>query len=141
MIYKFGKRSLQKLAHVDPRLKELCIDVLEISQIDFAIVHGYRTPEEQNELYKKGKSSKDGYIKKSMHQLKKAIDFVPIFEMKQRWDAWQSAAYIAGLFTAVAKSKNLRGRTGALWSSFKLIEENTKENNGILDSWHYEILD
>ena len=140
MNYKFGKRSLQKLAHVDPKLKELCEDVLEISQIDFAIVHGYRTPEEQNELYKKGRSSKDGYNKKSMHQLKKAIDFVPIFSGKQRWDAWESAAYIAGLFSAIARFKSIQIRSGALWSSFKLIEENTKENGGLRDHWHLEIL-
>ena len=136
MSYKFGKRSLQKLAHVDPRLEELCIDVLEISQIDFAIVHGYRTPEEQNALFLKGKSKKDGYKNKSMHQLKKAIDFVPTFSGRQRWDAWESAAYIAGLFTAVARFKSIRLRNGALWTSFKLIEE----NKILKDTWHIEVI-
>ena len=39
-----------------------------------------RTAERQNELFKEGKSKRDGYKKKSMHQLGRAVDIAIIDE-------------------------------------------------------------
>ena len=56
VIYRFSKKSLDKLASVDVRLQKLANEVLKISPIDFSITCGLRTKEEQEQLVKEGKS-------------------------------------------------------------------------------------
>lgn len=58
--YKFGKRSTERLATVHEDLQKIMHAALEVSQVDFGISHGYRSPEEQFELYKEGRQFVDG---------------------------------------------------------------------------------
>ena len=51
--------------------------------IGFIVTSFDRTAEEQNELFKKGKSQRDGYKKKSAHQRWLAMDIVVIKKNKQ----------------------------------------------------------
>ena len=71
---KFSKRSLDKLGYCHMDIQKIMKEAITESPYDFGITHGYRTPEEQNELYKKGRENNDdivtymdGYIKKSKH--------------------------------------------------------------------------
>jgi len=56
----FGQRSTQKLATCHEDLQKIMHVALAFSQVDFGISHGHRTPEEQMELYKKGREHIDG---------------------------------------------------------------------------------
>ena len=55
---KFGKRSLERLKTCHPNI----IKVMEeaIKHYDFTVLYGTRTKEEQFELYKQGRTLKDG---------------------------------------------------------------------------------
>ena len=80
---KFSKNSLQKLNTCHPELQRLFKAALPDCPIDFGVSHGHRSPEEQFELYKKGRVQQgdkwvivdkakvvtncDGYIVKSNH--------------------------------------------------------------------------
>ena len=56
MPYKFGKKSLSKLAGVHPKLVQTMHDALAMSDVDMGISCGLRTKEEQIELVKSGAS-------------------------------------------------------------------------------------
>jgi signal peptidase I len=79
---KFSKTSLDRLATVHPDLQTLFHKVIE--SWDCTIVSGFRTDEEQQELYARGRTEdgdivtyKDGIVKKSKHQSGLAVDAVP----------------------------------------------------------------
>lgn len=56
MTFKFSQRSLDKLSHVDPRLQAVVKRALEITTVDFVVVQGKRTLDEQRALFGKGRS-------------------------------------------------------------------------------------
>lgn len=84
MSYRFGKKSLRNLktCHMDIQL------ILQevIKYYDFSVISGIRSTQEQQELFKAGKSELDGVNKKSKHQGRKdtsnkivsfAVDIMP----------------------------------------------------------------
>ena len=86
-MYKFGKRSMQRLEGVNPHLVECAKRALAESRFDMTIPHlgGKRTPEEQKDCFDRGTSKCDGYIKLSYHQAEaadngygNAIDVIPV---------------------------------------------------------------
>ena len=88
---KFGKQSLDRLATCDERIQKVMNEA--IKHIDFTILFGYRTPAEQFELFKQGRTlvgkewkvtgktvtNLDGKTKMSNHNSNpsKAIDIAP----------------------------------------------------------------
>ena len=88
---KFSRRSKDNLETADQKLQDLFNEV--IKEYDCTIISGHRSPEEQFELYKKGRTlvdgkwtktgktvtNLDGYTKKSKHNHfpSKAVDVVP----------------------------------------------------------------
>ncbi len=90
---KFGKQSLDRLATCDERIKKVMNEA--IKHYDFTVLYGYRTPAEQFELFRQGRSlvagvwkvtepkkvvtQLDGKTKKSNHNSNpsKAIDIAP----------------------------------------------------------------
>ncbi len=88
---KFGKQSLDRLATCDERIQKVMNEA--IKHIDFTILYGYRTPAEQFELFKQGRTlvgkewkvtgktvtNLDGKTKMSNHNSNpsKAIDIAP----------------------------------------------------------------
>jgi hypothetical protein len=153
MSFHFSKSSMDKLLTVDEKLQILACKVIEITPVDFAITSGLRTLEEQQELFKQGKSKCDGIIKKSKHQEGKAIDICPVIDGKLDYGAIGELFFLNGLFYAKAKelkevydTKKMYGldcdikggldiilRLGALW------DENSIKNNKFLDGYHIEV--
>ncbi len=117
-MFKFSKRSLEKLNTVDPRLQLLANEVLKISPFDFAITCGYRTQQEQMQMYVKKLSKCDGIEKKSKHQEGKAIDIMVYDE--QGIGTWEEKYYyqMAGIFKSVANRLNIRIRCGVDFKGF-----------------------
>ena len=74
---KFGKRSLDKLSTCHKDLQKIMEGVIDI--IDFTIVEGERTLEQQQQYFREGKSKLDGVTKKSRHQSRPsmAVDIAP----------------------------------------------------------------
>lgn len=81
---RYSKKSKDKLATCHPDLQRLANEI--IKEIDITILHGHRTPAEQNALYQQGRTKPgkivtnvDGYNKKSRHNYSpsQAFDFAP----------------------------------------------------------------
>ena len=117
------------------------------------LVHqGYRTAEEQNALYKKGRSKLDGYKKKSFHQSGNAVDFVFCKDKACRKLVWggtgrerEQLAYTSGqlegyssfvfyLYDGLADFDKLEVRVGADWDC-----DHSALDSKFVDLFHYEI--
>lgn len=97
MTYTLSEKSKNKLIGVHPALVGVVHKAIELSDIDFSVLYGVRTAEQQNELYQRGRSTrgpivtyKDGYTRKSNHQIKEdgwgyAVDLMPY---PVDWDDW-----------------------------------------------------
>lgn len=59
MSFKFGAKSEKKLAGVYPPLVRVARRAIEISEVDFGIVQGVRTQDEQDELYTQGRTTEE----------------------------------------------------------------------------------
>ncbi|MDR2077431.1 MAG: hypothetical protein LBP39_00515 [Rickettsiales bacterium] len=131
-MFLFSEKSKKILEEVRPELKLLAEKVIKISPIDFALTSGLRTKEEQQKLYRDGKSK----TLNSKHLTGQAIDFVPWHDGAARFDDINSCCIIAGLFIALAKeSLDIQeARSGALWSR-SLVSENE-----FLDVYHVELI-
>ena len=74
MSYFLSQSSKRRLETCHPDLQLVIEEAIKYSPIDFGVSHGHRSPEEQNELYQKGRTQPgdivtylDGYNKKSKH--------------------------------------------------------------------------
>jgi hypothetical protein len=73
----FGAKSLERLNNLEDITVEWVYEALKESDYDFSIVDGFRTVEQQNKMYRDGKSFLDGYNKLSAHQSGYAVDILP----------------------------------------------------------------
>ena len=83
--YVFGRRSKENLKGVNPIMVKV-EDALRYSTVDFSVIDGLRTTQEQQELYKAGVTELDGLVKKSAHQSGNAVDVIPYVEDMDIWD-------------------------------------------------------
>ena len=129
-MYKFSKRSVDNLATADNKLQQLFTAV--IKEIDCTVIYGHRTPEEQFELFKKGRERKDGWwvkvgntvtnldgnIKKSKHNYlpSKAVDVVPY---PLDWNDIESFKNLAVVVKKKAKELGIDVEWGGDWTSLK----------------------
>lgn len=147
--YPYSQSSLDKLVGVHPDMVRFAMELAQV--LDSKLVYGVRTDEEQNILYKQGKSSKDGFIKKSNHQKKSdgygyAIDILPLprginmyddkdLENKLRW------AQFDGLCQGIAYKLGIKVRTGFKWRDNMMdsLARNEKDNT-LPDGNHVELV-
>jgi len=87
-MFKLSISSKRNLQGVNTKLIDVINLALTISLIDFGIPKdgGLRTAEQQNALFKAGKSQLDGYVKKSNHQTGNAFDVFAYIDGKASWD-------------------------------------------------------
>lgn len=135
-MYKFSKRSLNKLDTVWEPLQALAHRVIDRSEIDFGIISGLRTAEEQHALYEIGRKKeldrkpvtyRDGYKKKSYHQTGMALDFAVYVGRKITWTDTDKYVEVGKLFKEEFEKMQSEGIMpedaqlihGADWSKFK----------------------
>ena len=142
---RFSKRSKNNLATADIKLQQLFNAVIE--DFDCTVIYGHRTPEEQFELFKKGREKKDGWwvktgktvtnldgnIKKSKHNYypSKAVDVVP-FPLD--WEDIDSFLALKEVVLRKAKELNIQVIWGADWDMDGDIKEHLLQ-----DYPHWEI--
>ena len=94
-MYKFSKKSLSRLKTCHEDLQKVMRVAIHNSPYDFGITSGYRSPDEQRELYQKGRSKHgnivtycDGYIRKSKHNYSpsNAVDITCYVSGKITWN-------------------------------------------------------
>lgn len=122
--YTLGKntlRNLETLRLAGNDTSEILImavkQFIKETPIDFCIIKngGYRTVEQQQELFAAGNSKCDGYIHQSEHQKGLAVDLVPFINGKPSWHK-VSCFYLAGAFMNYCERNNLSITTGADWN-------------------------
>ena len=124
-MYKFGKRSKQRLKGVDAKLVNVLNELIKI--MDVTIIEGLRTQERQNELVKQGASK----TKFSKHILGKAVDVAPY---PIDWKDRDRFHYMGGMIRGIAKQLNVSVRWGGDWDS-----DGETKDNGFDDLVHVEI--
>ena len=123
----------------NPLSKQLILAVKEFihfSPIDFGIIKngGYRTAEEQNEIYNRKPSVTkcDGYTLKSFHQSGLAIDLVSWVDGAYTWDEKHATA-LSFAFLTFCNVFDFNVRSGGDWN------EDGNLNEAFYDPCHFEI--
>lgn len=140
MPYKFSNNSLKRLATVDPRMQAVAKRAIAISTVDFAVVQGNRTLDEQKQLYGKGRNAaqcaakgvpiqyarpgekKVTWTLNSNHIGGFAIDVAPFVDGHLEWDEGGKLGLwpqIAIAFEQAAKELNVDITWGGNWEETK----------------------
>tara|TARA_Y100000004_G_scaffold136916_2_gene155107 strand:- start:1379 stop:1843 length:465 start_codon:yes stop_codon:yes gene_type:complete len=150
MAFSFSQRSLDKLEGVEPELVEVVKRALEVSTIDFGVICGLRTIEEQEALVAKGASQ----TMKSKHLEGRAVDLMAYIDGR---GCWELNVYdeIADAMADAAVQLDVGIRWGAAWTVPDLrtwqgsAEEamnsyiDTRRNEGrrpFIDAPHFELI-
>lgn len=118
--HRFSRRSLLALQTVKPQLRDLATIALELSRFDFCVTCGIRTPKEQSELYKLGKTTtmKSKHLPDPKDGLASAIDFAVFNESGLiTWDSSYYKPVIQSFFHASAEL-GIKINSGGLWKDF-----------------------
>lgn len=147
--YKYSNSSLEKLIGVHPDMVRFAFTLADI--VDCKLVYGVRTDEEQNKLFKMGRTNRDGYTKKSAHQKKDdgygyALDILPLpkgvnmylddgNEDNVRWGQFD------GLCHGVAHMLGIKVKTGFKWRDNMMDSLKRPEKaNTLPDGNHVELV-
>ena len=111
MSFKLSQRSMDKLEGVKPELVKVVQDAITLTTVDFGVIQGLRTQEEQAQLVAKGASQ----TMKSKHLTGDAVDLMAYLGGK---GSWELAIYdeVADAMKAAAISNNVGIRWGAAWT-------------------------
>ena len=110
MGYKLSKRSLGKLEGVKPEMIEVVKTAIEFTTVDFGVIQGLRTIEQQRELVAKGASQ----TMKSKHLTGDAVDLMAYVGSR---GSWELTLYdnIADAMKLAAIECDVKLRWGAAW--------------------------
>jgi len=134
MTYRFGRSSIAKLNTVEDKLQIVMKEAILHSPIDFGIISGLRTAEEQNKIFFRGASQRDGYVKVSKHQSGLAIDFACYEEGKLTWEGRYYYA-VVGVILSTADRLGYDLRSGSDWDMDGNFSDQTFDDLG-----HIEII-
>ena len=113
MAFTLSQRSKERLNGVDPRLISLVERAIVITEIDFAVTEGVRSPERQQELVAKGFSR----TLKSKHLTGHAVDLAAFVDGKVTWEK-EYYFKIADAMKKAAKEQNIAIQWGGDFKSF-----------------------
>ena len=114
MSYRFSARSLRNLKGVHRDLIRVAERALTLTQIDFMVIEGLRSPARQAALVKAGASR----TLNSRHLTGHAIDVVAVVEGQVRWD-WPLYPRIAAAFKQAAREQGVKIVWGGDWSRLR----------------------
>ena len=126
-MYRFGKRSRERLKGVDAKLVNILNELIKM--MDITVIEGLRSAERQEELLTKGATK----VKYSKHMEGKAVDIAPY---PIDWEDRDRFYYMGGMVRGIAKQLGIDVRFGGDWDS----DGETKDNN-FDDLVHIELRD
>lgn len=112
--FKLSKKSLSRLEGVHQDLVSVVRRAIEITEVDFSVIEGLRTPERQRDLVKAGASK----TMKSRHLTGHAVDLVAFVEGKVSWD-WPLYDKISKAMKQAAEELRIPLEWGGDWTTFK----------------------
>lgn len=110
MAYKLSKRSLARMDGVDERMVRVVQTAISLTSVDFGVIQGLRTIQEQRELVAKGASQ----TMKSKHIDGLAVDLMAYVGSR---GSWELSLYdnIADAMKLAAIEEGVAIRWGAAW--------------------------
>ena len=110
MTFKLSERSLGKLEGVNNNMKLVVMKAITLTKIDFGVICGLRTQEEQEELVAKGASK----TMKSRHLTGDAVDLMCYLGSR---GSWELNLYddVADAMKQAAQDEGIGIRWGAAW--------------------------
>lgn len=108
-MFKLSQRSLDRLEGVDPRLQDVVMLAITKTEVDFGVICGMRTIEEQRLLVEKGASQ----TLKSRHLEGKAVDLMAYIGPRA---SWEISVYDEVADSIAASAKEL-GVDGVVWGA------------------------
>ena len=132
MAYKLSTRSQERLMGVEPELKEVVYEAIKLTKIDFGVIEGVRTEEQQKALVESGASQ----TMKSKHLEGRAVDLMAYVGGR---GCWELNVYdeIADAMKEAAVKVDVAVRWGAAWTVTDIREwEGTMEDamNSYIDT-------
>ena len=117
MAFKLSSRSLGKLEGVHPDMVETVKKAIEVTSVDFGVTFGVRSLEEQERLFKSGRSQ----TMKSKHLEGRAVDLVAYFGSDI---SWELNVYddICDAMAEAARKNDVAIKWGAAWSEGDIRE-------------------
>ena len=129
-MYTFGKSSTEKLLTCINELQVVAHEAIKL--VDFSIIHGYRTQEQQDLIYAQGLSKAKYPNSKHNTNPSDAFDFMPY---PVDWKDTKQFSYIAGIIVGIGLAKGIILRWGGDWN------QNGKINDErFLDFGHIEFV-
>tara|TARA_B100000941_G_C28168575_1_gene381011 strand:+ start:78 stop:533 length:456 start_codon:yes stop_codon:yes gene_type:complete len=110
MTFKLSERSLGKLEGVNDSMKIVVMKAITLTKIDFGVICGLRTQEEQEELVAKGASK----TMRSRHLTGDAVDLMCYLGSR---GSWELNLYddVADAMKQAAQDEGVGIRWGAAW--------------------------
>ena len=111
MTFKLSQRSIDKMEGVDANLVAVTKRAIELTKIDFGVIYGMRTIQEQEKLVAAGKSQ----TMKSKHLVGRAVDLMAYVDGK---GCWELNVYddLCDAMKEAAKELGVAIKWGAAWS-------------------------
>jgi peptidoglycan L-alanyl-D-glutamate endopeptidase CwlK len=113
-MYSLGPRSKQRLRGVHPDLVKVVERAIQITEVDFTVLEGLRTPERQKALVEAGASQ----TLNSRHLTGHAVDLGAWVGDEVRWD-WPLYHKIAAAMKEAARLEGVKIVWGGDWRTFK----------------------
>ena len=113
-MFSLGPRSKQRLKGVHPDLVKVVERAIEITDVDFTVLEGLRTPERQKALVEAGASQ----TLNSRHLTGHAVDLGAWVGDEVRWD-WPLYHKISAAMKEAAKLEGVSIVWGGGWRTFK----------------------
>lgn len=110
----WGERSAKVRATLDPRLKRIVDELLPL--IDVSLISGHRGEEEQNSLFRTGKSTLEYPQSKHNAYPSLAVDLQPYPSPVRDEKLWGALGYIAGTAMGIARKHGVTLRWGGDWN-------------------------
>ncbi|CAB3838006.1 hypothetical protein LMG26686_01301 [Achromobacter mucicolens] len=118
--FQLSQRSLTRLAGVHPDLVGIVKLAIQRTAVDFTVVEGVRTVEQQREYVARGSSkTMNSYHLPQADGLGRAVDLAPLVGGAIPWNNWQAFADLAAVVKACAAELGVPVEWGGDWTSFK----------------------
>jgi len=129
-MYKFSKRSLERLETCHPDIQKICKELIKI--MDVTVLEGVRTKEQQEEYVRTGKSkTMNSKHLKQADGYSHAVDLAP-FPID--WKDAERFAYMQGMVRGIALQMGIEIRSGIDWDSDGQVKDHT-----FFDGPHFEL--
>ena len=118
-MFKFGKRSRERLATCHPDLQKIFNEV--IKKIDCSVLEGHRDERTQNKYFSEGKTKVKYPMGRHNTNPSRAVDVTPY---PIDWNDRERQTLFAGYVLGIAESMGIKLRWGGDWNQNFKVKDN-----------------